>query len=343
MRCTGKLKTKTQQQIHKSNVKKKAVSVLLTVSAVMVLSGCGETIYELPYEADSEISSYNVIFREKPGIAQSFASDLCIVTENIMNDESVDMSQATSAVLFDINNNDVLYAKNAHERLHPASLTKVMTALVALKYGSTDQVLTASNAVNITESGAVLCGLKSGDTMTLNQALHVLLVQSANDAAMLIAENIGGTVENFAEMMNEEAKALGATNTHFVNPHGLTAEGHYTTAYDLYLIFNEAINYDFFQEIIHMNSYQTTYYNKNGEAKSLSVKNSNKFLRDEYQPPSQVSVIGGKTGTTNAAGHCLMLLSRDINGAPYISVIMRSAANDVLYKEMIDLLDEINK
>ena len=92
-----------------------------------------------------------------------------------------------------------------------------------------------------------------------------------------------------------------------------------------------------------MTSYQTTFYDKNGKEKKLSVGNTNKFLRGDYQAPDQVTVIGGKTGTTNAAGHCLILLSRDVAGSPYISVILRAQANDVLYQEMIDLLDEIQK
>lgn len=114
-------------------------------------------------------------------------------------DGSVDMTQASAAVLFDVNNREVLYSKNAHERLYPASLTKVMTALVALKNASLDTVLTATDSVKINESGAQLCGLKSGDTMTLDQALHILLMYSANDAAMLIAENVGGSVDHFVE------------------------------------------------------------------------------------------------------------------------------------------------
>ena len=103
--------------------------------------------------------------------------------------------------------------------------------------------------------------------MTLDQALHILLMYSANDAAMLIAENVGGSVDHFVEMMNEEAMRLGATNTSFANPHGLSDDNHFTTAYDLYLIFNEAIKYDSFNEIIHMTSYQTTFYDKDGKAK----------------------------------------------------------------------------
>ncbi|MDE7045465.1 MAG: D-alanyl-D-alanine carboxypeptidase, partial [Acetatifactor sp.] len=166
---------------------------------------------------------------------------------------------------------------------------------------------------------------------------------SANDAAMLIAENIGGTVENFVEMMNREARRLGATNTHFANPHGLTEEEHYTTAYDLYLILNEAVKYETINEIIQMTSYQTTYLDKNGKEKTFDKTTTNLFLRGDYQPPANVNVIGGKTGTTKAAGHCLMLLSRDAGGAPYISVILGSDETETLYREMTDLLDEINK
>lgn len=294
------------------------------------------------YDAASEVSAFNVVTKDYTERVEPFATRLCVVTDDIMDDENVDMSRASAAVLFDVNNQEVLYSKNAHERLYPASLTKVMTALVAIKNASPDMVLTATDNVIITESGAQLCGLEPGDSMTLTQALHILLMYSANDVAMLIAENVGGTPEHFMEMMNEEARRLGATNTNFMNPHGLTDENHYTTAYDLYLIFNEAIKYDTFNEIIHMTSYQTTYYNGAGRAVELSVKSTNKFLRGDYQAPENVTVIGGKTGTTSAAGHCLILLSKDTSGNPYISVILRSEANDALYPEMIDLLDEIN-
>lgn len=297
----------------------------------------------MAYEPDSAVSGFNVMSVKGAGTAPAFSTNLCIVTGDITDDESVDMSKATAAVLFDVNNKDVIYSKNAHERLHPASTTKVMTALVALKNGSLDQVLTATDSVNITESGAQLCGLKSGDSMTLDQALHVLLINSANDAAMLIADNIAGSSERFVEMMNEEALRLGATNTNFANPHGLTDDAHYTTAYDLYLIFNEAIKYEAFNQIIHTTSYQTTYYDKDGKAKDLSFSNSNWYLSDKAKAPDNVTVIGGKTGSTKAARSCLILLSKDTSGAPYISVILSAESRDILYQEMTDLLDEINK
>lgn len=309
----------------------------------LLLTGCGSLPYEMEYDANSRVSSFNVLSRQDRNVAEPFASGLCVVTEDVGDDERVDMSQAGAAILFNVNSREILYSKNAHEILYPASLTKVMTALVALQHGSLDQMLTATPSVNITESGAQLCGLKSGDTMTLDQALRILLVYSANDVAMLIAENIGGTVDNFVEMMNQEARRLGATNTHFTNPNGLPDQEHYTTAYDLYLIFNEAVKYDTFNEIIQMSSYQTTYLDKNGKEKTFDKTTTNLFIRGDYHSPANVNVIGGKTGTTSAAGHCLMLLSRDSGGAPYISVILGSDSTETLYREMTDLLDEINK
>lgn len=313
--------------------------VLLMLSCS--LSGCGRISYALSYDADPDVSSFDVISKQNQFTAESFASDLCVVTEDVITD-TANLDEAEAAILMNVSNAEVLYSKNAHEQLYPASLTKVMTALVALKYGSLDQTLTATDSVNITESGAQLCGLKSGDTMTLDQALRILLVYSANDVAMLIAEGVGGTVENFVNLMNEEAQAIGATNTHFANPHGLTDSEHYTTAYDLYLILNEAVKYDSFNEIIRMTSYQTVYYDKDGKEKSFDKTTTNLFLRGDYSAPVNVNIVGGKTGTTNAAGHCLMLYSKDENASSYISVILRSSSTEVLYQEMTDLLDEIH-
>lgn len=315
----------------------------LALLLAVILSGCGSLSYDMGYSVDAPVSGFNVVSRQVTGTASSYASGLCVVTEDVTEGVEADLSQAGAAMLLSVRDSEVLYARNVHQRMYPASLTKVMTALVALENGNLSSTLTATNAVNITESGAVLCGLKSGDTMTLDQALRILLVYSANDVAMLIAENIGGSVEDFVDMMNQKARELGATNTHFVNPHGLSNLEHYTTAYDLYLIFNEAIKNETFSEMIHMTSYQTTFYDKNGKPKEFKRQTTNLFLRGDKKAPENVTVIGGKTGTTNAAGHCLMLLSRDEGGSPYISVILRSTSKDELYNEMIDLLKEIHK
>lgn len=308
--------------------------------STLLLTGCGRGSYEMPYDAYSPNSSYTVLSVDQAGRAETFAADLCIANENY-NESAVDMSQAEAAGLFSLRDKQTLYAKNIHEQLYPASLTKVMTALVALKNGNREDVLTASANVKITESGAQLCGLKQGDTMTLDQALRILLMQSANDVAIMIAEQYGGTVEHFCEMMNEEARAIGATNCNFSNPNGLTEETHYVTAYDMYLIFNEACKYELFKEIIGMSSYTTVYYDANGGEISFDKPSTNWYFNGEASAPSGITVLGGKTGTTNAARNCLVLLSSDTSGKSYISVILKSEERGIMYTEMTDLLNVI--
>lgn len=323
-----------------TNKRKKGLILLCILT--MTFCGCGKSDYAFEYSKNHHTSSFNIISSTTPQTLSTFASDICVVTSDIASDDFA-VEDESAAGLFDVNSNEVIYAKDANEMLYPASLTKVMTALVAIKNANMDDILVATENVRITESGATLIGLKSGDTMTLNQALHILLINSSNDVANLIAENVAGDIESFVQMMNEEAVRLGATNTNFTNPHGLSDSNHYTTVYDMYLIFNEAIKYDVFNEIIHMQSYETVYYDSRGREKEVSISTTNMFLRGNYTAPNNMTVVGGKTGTTDMSGHCLMILAKDISGNPYIGVILRASSRDLINKEMVQMLSEINK
>jgi len=317
--------------------------MLLTVFLLSCfICGCGQKEYSLEYSGNNSVSTFQFDTFSDADIAQSFAADLCVV-EGDVSKEGVNTPNSTSALLFDVNHQDTIHAKGAYEQLNPASLTKVMTALVALKYGNLEDEYTASSNVEIAESGATLIGLKPGDKMTLSQALYALLIPSGNDAAVLIAEGIAGSVEGFSELMNKEAQAIGATGCHFVNPHGLTADNHYVTGYDMYLIFKEAMQYDAFNEIINSTTYSTVYYDRDGNPKEFSCESTNWYLNGNSEAPGQVTVIGGKTGTTNAAQNCLVLLSRDAAGNPYVSVILKCPERGILYEEMNSMLSSIGK
>lgn len=304
--------------------------------------GCGKESLPAQYELNSTVPNFSLLQEEGVQRLSGFAKDLCVASKDVgLEDTSVNRELSTSAGLFDLNSKQVLYANNIHEKLPPASLTKVMTALVALENGNLEDTITVNADVAITEPGAQLCGLKSGDTLTLEQALYALLIYSANDAAVAIADHIGGSIQGFSEMMNEEAMRIGATNCSFVNPHGLTAEDHYVTAYDMYLIFNEAVKQPKFLEIIHTPSYKTTIYDAGGGEKKLDFMNSNQYINGNMDAPPQITVIGGKTGSTKAAGKCLILYAQDASGNPYISVILHAEGSEGLYEEMTQLLQKI--
>lgn len=325
-------------------INKPLILILVLIEAgLLMLSGCGGAAPTLAYNTDGMGSGFAMFdMQNEIPVAQTFAADLCVVSGNTMAVPQFNLDSVNGAGLFDLSGKNAIYAQNVNDRLYPASLTKIMTALVALKFGSLDTMLTASENVLITESGAQLCGLKPGDRLTLSQALHLTLINSANDAAIVVAEGVAGSVEAFAEMMNQEARAIGATNSHFVNPHGLSDEQHYTTVYDTYLILNEAIKNETFNQIIHMSEYNTTYTLAAGTEQALSVRTTNLFLRGEKEAPERVTILGGKTGTTNAAGNCLALVCQDTAGNPYISIVMRSESRDKLYDQMIEMLGQIN-
>lgn len=271
-----------------------------------------------------------------------FAKDLCVANEDVEEIEA-DTSEALAACFFRLDTREVLYAKNIHDRLYPASTTKIMTALVALEKGDMDAQATVSKeAITFNESGVSTAKLKEGDVLTLRQLLYALLLVSANDAANVIAEQIAGSQEEFVVMMNEEAQKIGATNTHFVNPNGLHNDEHYTTAYDLYLMFNKAMEYDDFLEILQTPDYNTIYLSADGSSVEAAWSSSNQFTKGAVTVPDGVTAVGGKTGTTTAAKSCLVQLFEDAQGERYVAIILGCKERAILYEEMQSFLSNLN-
>lgn len=317
-------------------MRRKGLSIVL---AAMILTGCTPGISkELAY-TDVRVDAVYASLQEAEGHAGTFAQDLCVITGE--EEQSDSMVNAEAAAVFGIDDQSVLFQKQPYERLYPASITKVMTALVALKYGNLEDTVTVGEEAVITEAGASLCNIKPGDTLTLEQLLYGLMLPSGNDAGASIAVHIAGSIEGFSDMMNREARALGATDSHFLNPHGLHDENHYTTAYDLYLIFNEAFQYPEFRKIIGTTEYSVSYMDGEGNEKSQTWKNSNRYLTGERDTPAGLTVLGGKTGTTNAAGYCLIMASEDSEGRDYISVVLKAGSRPNLYDNMTNIIQKI--
>lgn len=216
---------------------------------------------------------------------------------------------ARAALLIDALTGQVLYQREPDLPLPQASTTKVMTAIVVLESGKQGKdLLRVSKFATRVPSSKL--NLRPGQTMTIDDLLYGLLLSSANDAGVVLAEGIGGSVSHFAEMMNLKARQIGATHTHFVNPHGLTAPDHYTTARDLELIFNYAMKNPRFREIVQT---KTSYVRmistgRRKRAREIAVRNHNRLLWNF------AGAIGGKTGYTYAAQKCFVGgVSRDGN------------------------------
>lgn len=316
------------------------VIVLLLIACIAVYQyRINQIQLDSPFDLSSNESGFSQLFSSQTH-ASSYADEICVSPDTV-NLEGVSLN-AGAAGVFSEGDKSVPYAKGIHEKIYPASLTKIMTTLVALKYGNLDDLVTVGPECRDIEMGSSVCEIHEGDQLSLRMLLYGLMINSGNDAAMTIAKHVGGSVDRFVELMNEEAQEIGATNSHFKNPHGLHDEEHYTTVYDIYLTFHHALEYDIFQEIISQKTYYASFLNENNQETGVMWESTNHYFINEATPPADVEVIGGKTGTTSQAGACLCLYSKNKFGDPYITIVVKAQTKDALYPEMNQLLNVIN-
>ena len=233
--------------------------------------------------------------------------------------------EAKAALLLDPDTEEILYARNIHKRLYPASLTKVMTCLLVLETLDAgtltrDMVLTASEeAINSVPADGSTAGIKPGEELTVEQLLYCIMLSSANEGCNILAEAVAGSVSAFVDRMNEQAADLGCEDTHFVNANGMPDDNHYTTAWDLYLITREARTHADFMPLVN-----TAYY----EVPATNLSDARKLRTTNYLISSWYTsgylykgAAGIKTGSTNAAGYCL-IASAERSGRSLLSVVM---------------------
>ncbi len=251
--------------------------------------------------------------------------------------------EAEASLVMDLSTGTVLHAQNADERVYPASTTKIMTCILALEMLDMNTVVTCDDEVAAT-GGSVL-GLKDGEEITVKDLVNAMMVRSANDCALALAKEAGGNLESFIVKMNDKAAALGCTGTHFVNPHGLHDDDHYTTASDLAIIARYCMQNDTFRQIVAQAEYTVPATNK---SEARTVQNSNLLLFDENDA-NRIYVnnelryckyedcIGIKTGYTTEAQGCLVAAAQK-HGTTILTVAMKSS-NFGRYADSIKLLD----
>lgn len=242
---------------------------------------------------------------------------------------------STAAVVMEDSTDTILYAKNMDETLYPGSAVKIMTILMALENsGLSDQVtMTETGVSGVTDGGANISA-QLGETFTMEQCLYAIMLASANDLALQVAEHIGGSVEAFVEKMNARAKELGCTNTVFTNPTGLPDENQHITAHDMALIMKEAISNDTFRSIASAVSYTIPATNVSGGERALT----NKFAMIDAAGASYYQgCLGGKEGYTDASGSTLVCAA-ERNGLTMIAVVLQGASGQT-EAEAITVLD----
>jgi D-alanyl-D-alanine carboxypeptidase len=242
---------------------------------------------------------------------------------------------AESAIVMEASTGLILYEKNMDEKRYPASITKIMTALVAIENSNLSETVTFSkNAIYDVDLDSSRIGIDVGEQLTMQQCLYAILLESANEVSYAVAEHVGGTVDNFVKLMNEKAKSLGCTNTNFMNPHGLHDENHYTTCHDMALITQAALKNETFCKIFGSRTYQIPPTNIQSETRYL--RNHHKFVLD--QDYHYDDCIGGKTGYTTNSKFTLVSVAKR-GDLKLICVVMRDDTGEHQYTDTQKLFD----
>ena len=232
-----------------------------------------------------------------------------------------------SAILIDLNTGDVLYEKNGYEKMYPASLTKIATAIYALEKGNLNDLVTISENAQQVDGTRVY--LEEGEKVQLRKLIQGLLINSGNDAGVAIAEHLDGSIENFVTNLNHYLSEIGAKNTHFENPHGLFDPSHMTTAEDLAKITQYAMKNEEFREI-----FGTQELNWEGESWNTTIYTHHKLMREEPYD----GVTGGKTGYVSQSGNTLITTAKR-NDLSLIAVILKGSGQQMTYQDTVELLD----
>jgi D-alanyl-D-alanine carboxypeptidase (penicillin-binding protein 5/6) len=243
-----------------------------------------------------------------------------------MTAAAVPVVTGEAAVLMDPVNGQVLYEKNADEKIYPASTTKIITAIIAIESGNMNDMVTIPQEASLVEGSAI--GLQEGEKISLRDLLYALMLNSGNDSAVAIAYHLGGSIDGFAQIMNRKADGLGAVNTHFSNPNGLPDPNHYSTARDMALITRYAMQNPEFREIV---ATKVMTIERNDPEAQTYLGNHNKMLWN-YD-----GAIGVKTGYTDDAGQCLVTAAAR-GGRELLAVVMKSEGDNI-WTDSTSLLD----
>lgn len=267
------------------------------------------------------------------------------ITTSFATDTSISI-YSPSCILMEASSGKILYEKNANQVRYPASTTKIMTAILVLENCELTDVATVShNAIHSIPPDYVMANIKEGEELTIEQLLNVLLIPSANDAAVVLAEHISGSVSKFSDLMNEKAKEIGCKNTHFVNPNGIHNKNHVSTAYDLALIGRYAMQNATIRNIVKKTQYTlpaTNKYTKEDRTfkttNDLLIKNTSKSKSNYYYPDA----TGVKTGYTGEAGNCLVSSAKKDNMEVISVVLGADFTKEGLSEKFLDSITLLN-
>nr|WP_297933749.1 serine hydrolase [uncultured Blautia sp.] len=345
MKCTDKIQTEKQKKKRLQKIRKTVflllffiIFLLAGVLGLLMLRNAGKLKEAFVY--DRSQSFFGTEARESALIEKGIARDLCVGASNTPMD-GIESQEGEAAGFFDIEQKEIPYAQNLHEKISFGAINRLMTALVAYEQLDPEESLTIDAEDVVSSSWGVSSGLSSGNVITVGQLIHAVLVSSADDASYALARAASGDRESFVEQMNQKAHELGMTNTQFANITGAEDEDQYTTVYDSYLLANQLLKYPDLINTMGLSICTMNATKSNGDLKQQILNSDNPYVTGSLSVPRNVTVLGGTFTASRSANNTLLLVQNNY-GDVFVLIVCRADSEKNMNTRIWEMLEKVN-
>lgn len=345
MKCTNKKLSIKQKEFRIKKIRKTVflvlfflIALLAGILALLLFSRMGKLQEPMTYNRSQGMSGPSA--KEGALLVEGVAKNLCVGESNT-HLEGIEGHEGEIAGLFDLQDKEILFSQNLHEKVSPGSINQLMVALTAYEELNMEDSVTIEQEDVVGRRLGRSSGLATGNVVTVQQLIHGVLVYSAQDACYALARIAAGDKDAFVEHMNQKAQEIGMTNTVFSNVTGAEDENQYTTVYDLYLLFHQLLEYPDLIHAMGLSSYTMNSTKSNGDVKQQILDTDNPYLTGNLSVPKGVTVLGGKYMSTKTQ-YATALLVQNNYGDAFVLIVYRADSEETMNTRIREMLGKIN-
>ena len=345
MKCTNKKLSTKQKELRIKKIRKTVflmlfflIALLVGILALLLFSRMGKLQEPMAYNRSQSMSGTSA--KEGAFLEEGIARNLCVGESNTKM-EGIESREGEVAGLFDLQDKEILFSQNLHEKVSPGNINQLMVALTAYEELNMEESVTIEQEDVVGRRQGRSSGLATGNVVTVQQLIHGVLVYSAEDACYALARIAAGGKDAFIEHMNQKAQELGMTNTVFSNVTGAEDENQYTTVYDMYLLFHQLLEYPDLIHAMGLNSYIMNSTKSNGDLKQQVLDTDNLYLTGSLSVPKGVTVLGGKYMSTKTQ-YATALLVQNNYGDAFVLIVFRTDSEETMNTRIREMLGKIN-
>ena len=345
MKCTNKKSSTKQKELRIKKIRKTVflvlfflIALLVGILALLLFSRMGKLRESMAYNRSQRMLGTSA--KEGVLLEEGIAKNLCVGESNTPMD-GIESREGEAAGLFDLQDKEILFSQNLHEKVSPGNINQLMVALTAYEELNLEDSVTIESEDVVGRGQGTSSGLAAGNVVTVQQLINGVLVYSADDACYALARAAAGNKEAFVEHMNQKAQELGMTNTAFSNVSGAEDENQYTTVYDIYLLFHQLLEYPDLIHAMGLSSYTMNSTKSNGDLKQQVLDTDNPYLTGKLSVPKGVTMLGGKYMSTKDQ-YATALLVQNNYGDAFVLIVFRADSEEIMNSRIREMLKKVN-